>query len=263
MTVITSDENQSPSAPATTPASTLPTLSSIHIPSTQQEWLSELANPSGMIDGVPDVFLAIINQEEDSAPGDPSAYPNSSGFGGYFGLSEGQATLALLETTSQASFDSQAQMAAQDFATQLARYGGNPVEAEEAYQEGSFSPTKALSGGASLFEDYGIGANASVGSLDTSGSSKSSDLQSNPATDILSAITGAAGSAWDAITGAVYSEESTVGQGLSTVERDSIALFTGWTSFIQTMLLTAFFAIAALVVLFVLAKGQVGGLIPV
>jgi hypothetical protein len=253
-----SDTTGGPDA-ATPP--TYPPVSSIHIPSEEQSWLEALAGPSGNIDGVPAVFLAIIDQAESSGDGGGI---NPEGYGGYFGLGEAQAGASTLQGTSQAAFDAQAALVAQDFGAQLNRYSGNPVQAEEAYQEGSYSPSKQLSEGASLFESYGVGGTNS-GVINTAGSSKSSDSGGGGPTDILSIAGAVSGSLWNYMTGTGSgSGLQAAASTLTTAERDTLAIFSGWTGFIQTMLLTAFFAIAALIVLFVLVKGKVGALpIPV
>ena len=215
---------------------------------------------SGSLDGVPAVFLAIIDQAESSGDGGGI---NSEGYGGYFGLGTAQAGASTLEGTSQAAFDAQAALAAQDFAQQLNRYGDNPVEAEQAYQQGSYTPSKPLGEGAKLFEGYGIGSTNSGAVLNTAGSNKPQG--SGGPVDLLNVAGAVGGSIWNFFTGTGAGSETQVyAQGLSTAERDALAVFGGWTSFLKTMLLAAFFALAALIVLYVLvSKAGVSLPIPV
>lgn len=115
------------------------------------EWseLNQLSD-KGELSGVSPTVIGSIDQAESSGSGGGI---NSSGYGGWFGLSAtshypgepGKSTpgTALLESTSVSSFVAQAQIAASEFAALLTGNGGDPIKAEEAYQSGSASgPTE-------------------------------------------------------------------------------------------------------------------------
>lgn len=114
------------------------------IPAWQESDLETLSS-SGQLYGLSPTVVGSIDQAESSGSGGGI---NSSGYGGWFGLGEnstypgGTVTPALLSSTSESSFISQAKIAASEFASLLTKYG-NPTSAEEAYQSGSPSgPTE-------------------------------------------------------------------------------------------------------------------------
>jgi hypothetical protein len=129
-----------------------PTLASIGIPAWEQSELTRLSN-AGQLSGVNPIDEALIILEESGGQGGGI---NSEGYGGFFGLSEDQAGVSTLESTSTSSFDTQAEESASDFAKALSVTGDNAIEAENYYQTGKVGET---SSGARLFAQFldGIG----------------------------------------------------------------------------------------------------------
>ena len=122
-------------------------ISQTGIPAWEQSALTLLAN-QGKTYGVPAVDLALIDREESTGQGGGL---NPQGYGGFFGLGVGQAGAPLLQSTSIASFNAQASLAALDFSKALSVSGGNPVTAENYYQTGKLGTS---SGGAALFSEF-------------------------------------------------------------------------------------------------------------
>jgi hypothetical protein len=110
------------------------------IPSSEINQLQALA-AQGLLNGVPPSVLAAQVQAESGGTG---GFVNGAGYGGYFGLSAGTpygasgaaVTSAELTGTSPSGFDTQAETAAAEDASLLARYGGSTTEMERAYQGG-------------------------------------------------------------------------------------------------------------------------------
>ena len=130
--------------------------SNFPIPPQQAATLQALAT-KGELSGVDPSVLAAIETEEYN-PAYPPAV-NSSGHGGYFGLSEAQAAQHNVNLVDPATYATQAQIAAIDFNAQRGQYGGSNYAAETAYQQGKY--TGAYSPGVSVFEQYGIPDNPS------------------------------------------------------------------------------------------------------
>ena len=110
-----------------------------NLPAWQVDTLNALA-AQGALYGVPPSVLAGIDQAESSGQGGAI---NSSGYGGFFGLGAGHTypggspSSSLLETTTPGAFTAQAQIAASEFSSLLAKQGGDIYAAEKAYQGGS------------------------------------------------------------------------------------------------------------------------------
>lgn len=147
--------------PAPVVAAPAPAAGMPNLPAWQIQSLESLA-AAGELSGVTAQEMAVIIQAESGGVGGSI---NSSGYGGWLGLSATQAGSALLSSTSQAAFESQAKMAAADYAALLAQYGGNPLEAEQAYQTGS--GTGSESSGTELMAKY-VGGSYVGGSSTTS-----------------------------------------------------------------------------------------------
>lgn len=145
-------------------------------PTWQTADLTSLAS-AGKLGGLNPDILGAIAQEE-SGFENAGAGVNSSGYGGYFGLSTSQVSTSTLETNSAASFEDQAQVAAADFNRYLDETGGNVGQAESIFQTGS--PTGETGGGVPLVLAAVGGPTTGVGS---------------PATAQDDSITGAIGGA--------------------------------------------------------------------
>ena len=121
----------------------------IPIPSWEANQLDTLGN-QGKLHGISPQILAGIDLAESSGTG---GYANSSGYGGWFGLSQadinGYGGNVSLTSTSQHAFDQQAEVAASIFANLLARHNGSVDNAEMAYQGGSHE-------GVNIFKEYGV-----------------------------------------------------------------------------------------------------------
>ena len=121
----------------------------IPIPSWEANQLDTLGN-QGKLHGISPQILAGIDLAESSGTG---GYANSSGYGGWFGLSQsdinGYGGNVGLTSTSQNAFDQQAEVAATIFANLLAQHNGSVSAAEMAYQGGSHE-------GVNIFHQYGI-----------------------------------------------------------------------------------------------------------
>lgn len=152
-------------------SSVLPSVSTIPgIPSWMVTDLNQLA-AQNQLSGVPPVILGLIALEE-SGFEKAGAGVNSSGYGGYFGLSTSSVSASTLMQNSQESFMQQAPVAAKIYAQGLSAAGGNYIGAENYYQTGKVGST---SGGAKLFAQF-LGGTYKGGS--TSGSSSSSSSSS-------------------------------------------------------------------------------------
>jgi hypothetical protein len=106
------------------------------------------------LSGVPPVILGLIALEESGlekrGPG-----VNTSGYGGYFGLSTSSVPSSVLLTNSSASFMQQAPVAARIYATGLKLSGGNYIGAENYYQHGSIQGNRIIpNAGAALFAQF-------------------------------------------------------------------------------------------------------------
>lgn len=140
------------------------------IPSWQRNALDSLSG-AGSLYGLSPRVLAVIDKEESGGDGGGI---NATDYGGFFGENEaatypgGTTTPSLLEATTPASFDTQAEIAASSYVEDLASTGGNYVSAEEVYQSGHAG---ALTPGAKLFETYGFAATttATLDSLNLGG----------------------------------------------------------------------------------------------
>lgn len=131
---------------------------SLNIPGWEQTQLLDLYN-AGDLGKLNPLYLGLIDSAESSGQG--STFLNSSGYGGFFGLSTGKyatsgipndpgsVPLTTLTSTDPASFDQQAVVAAGFFQSLMNEFGGNPVRAEAAYQNGPGG--SASSPGATLF----------------------------------------------------------------------------------------------------------------
>lgn len=120
-----------------------------NIPAWENQVLNDLGSQN-MLSGVPPEVLAAIVEAESSGHGGGI---NSSNYGGFFGLSVGQAGSPLLSDPSQASFTKQAQLAAADFSSYLKRTGGNIYQAESIYQTGYPTGTGE---GVAIMQELGI-----------------------------------------------------------------------------------------------------------
>jgi hypothetical protein len=132
------------------------------IPAWQAQQLQALAS-QGDLSGVDPAILAAIDQAESSGQGGAI---NSSGYGGYFGLGAGSSypagspTAALLQGTGPAAFDTQAELAASEYASLLEATGGNTYAAEAAYQTGLGSGISSTEG-TNVFASLGVPLTAS------------------------------------------------------------------------------------------------------
>lgn len=166
-------------------------MSIAEIPGWELAQLNDLA-AAGDLYGLPPIVPAAIDQAESSGQGGAI---NTSGYGGYFGLGAntsypgGSTTTALLESTTPAAFDAQAELAASEYASLLAKTGGDTAAAERAYQGGGnegvnvfaslgvppqLNPTASGGTTATLTSSHGgaIGAIASgIGAAATGGAS--------------------------------------------------------------------------------------------
>jgi hypothetical protein len=110
--------------------------STIPIPDWEQDDLSELAQENEL-SGINPEVLAVMDQAESS--GDPGA-PNSSGYGGFFGLGAGKQYPAgsipgsQMGTDTSGEFVEEAEVAASAFASY---WTGNVLTTENVYQTGS------------------------------------------------------------------------------------------------------------------------------
>lgn len=129
-------------------------MPSIPIPEWEVQQLNSLQN-QGALMGVSADQLAVMSLAESGGQG--STYTNSSGYGGYFGLSRSDMTMYgqnpnLLTEQGIQPLDAQARVAADIFSGLEKRAGGNPYEAEVMYQGGSTE-------GETLMREYGIAGN--------------------------------------------------------------------------------------------------------
>lgn len=129
-------------------------MPSIPIPEWEVQQLNSLQNQHALM-GVSADQLAVMSLAESGGQG--STYTNSSGYGGYFGLSRSDMTMYgqdpnLLTEQGIQPFDAQARVAADIFSGLQKRAGGNPYEAEVMYQGGSTE-------GETLMREYGIKGN--------------------------------------------------------------------------------------------------------
>lgn len=157
-------------------------------PTWQTSDLASLSS-SGLLSGVNPDILGAIAQEESGFENN-GAGVNSSGYGGYFGLSTSQVPTSTLETNSQTSFEQQAEIAAADFNSYLDETGGNVASAESIYQTGKTGET---GGGVPLVVAANGGPTTSYGSP----ALLTSDITGGPSNQdsILGSIGGAVGSA--------------------------------------------------------------------
>lgn len=154
------------------------------IPSWEWTQLQQLAS-SGDLYGLNPIILGAMDQAESS--GDPGS-PNSSGYGGYFGLGAGKTYPggsipgADMGTNTPAEFDAEAQVAASAFNSYLQEAGGNPITAEEIYQSGSASgPTEGSEILQNLLGGGSAGGGQSSPGIGTApASNSSSGLNANP-----------------------------------------------------------------------------------
>jgi hypothetical protein len=120
----------------------------IPVPAWEQQDLERLAQ-SNELSGVDPQVLAVMDQAESSGEGGGI---NSAGYGGFFGLGAnktypgGESTSTMLSDPSEASFISQAKIAASAFASY---WTGNVETTENVYQSGQPNPG-SLGEGASL-----------------------------------------------------------------------------------------------------------------
>lgn len=156
---------------------------SLGIPAWEQTQLQDLYD-FGLLGNVNPTYLGLIDQAESSGQGSGPARSNT-GYGGFFGLAANNnypkigggvdsVSNAVLSGTDPASFDQQAVVAAGLFSSLLSQFGGNPIEAENAYQLGPNNPKSVLDStsneGAKLFTEAGIGPGGGSGpSLNTGG----------------------------------------------------------------------------------------------
>lgn len=154
------------------------------IPAWELEQLDALA-AKGELSGVSPQILAAIDQAESSGAGGAI---NPEGYGGYFGLGVGSkypaapqtpVPASLLEGTSTTAFDTQAILAASDYASLLAGFGGNVLEAEQGYQQGGGAAASYATNpgeGVKVFEALGLGGTAQPGQTATATLTSSSGL---------------------------------------------------------------------------------------
>lgn len=131
------------------------------IPAWQITELQNLAQAHKLY-GVPPQVMSVIVAAESSGSGGAI---NPQGYGGFFGLGASQkypggtTTPQLLRGTDPTSFDAQAEIAASDFAGLLNQFGGDPVRAEFAYQNGPNAsyPNGGTQEGSQLMVQYATG----------------------------------------------------------------------------------------------------------
>ncbi len=127
----------------------------------------QLLSAQGELSGVPAEDMGAVAQAEE--PADQKVGVNSEGYGGFFGTSASETPggRATLYSGSTAAFDAEARTASGIFASMLAQFRGNQVEAEQGYQLGGGAASTYASSpgeGARIFEDLGIGGTAAKGS---------------------------------------------------------------------------------------------------
>lgn len=154
------------------------------LPSWQIQQLNSLAE-SGQLSGVPPQVLALIAKAESGGQGGSI---NSSGYGGFFGLAPNQnysgnsVTTSQLQGTDVNSFSAQAITAAGLFRSLLNQFGGNPVAAEYAYQNGPNAGPGGTTEGASLFQQFGLTGTVPGGSVSQLVGGNQSEAQLTAAT---------------------------------------------------------------------------------
>lgn len=164
------------------------------LPQWQLDSLQSLANQN-KLSGLDPKILQVLDLEESGGKGGGI---NSVGYGGFFGLggtakgkySPQASSDALLHDTSQAGFEQQAVIAAQQFTSYMRQTNGDPILAEEIYQSGKTgTPTPGSKLLASLLGKTGAitGSSGSPGtsgsggsSADASGGSKSGSQDGQP-----------------------------------------------------------------------------------
>lgn len=115
-----------------------------------------LLSAQNELDSVDPSIIASIDQAESSGQGGAI---NSSGFGGYFGLGAGSnypggtASAGLLQSTTPTAFDTQAQLAASEFAKLLNENTGNVYASENEYQG---NPPNAQGEGVQVFAQNNV-----------------------------------------------------------------------------------------------------------
>ena len=128
-----------------------------NIPAWENQLLNQLGQ-QGQLSGVPPSVIASIAQAESSGSGGGI---NSKGYGGWFGLGAnttypgGTTSTALLKGTDQASFITQAKIAASEFASLLRGANNNLYLAEVHYQLGP-NTAATSSEGTGIFAQNGI-----------------------------------------------------------------------------------------------------------
>jgi hypothetical protein len=174
-----------------------------NIPGWESQQLDALASANKLY-GVPPDILGAIDQAESSGSGGAI---NSSGYGGFFGLGAGgsypagTASAALLQDTSPAGFDTQAQLAASLFSQLLQSEGGNPYLAEAAYQIGGNNPPSVLAAyaktgeGPSVFAQAGIPASVGAATSATGATAQTTSSVSGAVGQAAVGAIPAAGSA--------------------------------------------------------------------
>jgi hypothetical protein len=168
------------------------------------EWTEiQQLGQEGQLSGLNPLIIGGIDQAESS--GDPGS-PNSSGYGGYFGLGAGKVYPggsipgADMGTNTPQELAAEAVVAASAFNQYLGQAGGDPIAAEEIYQSGSASgPTE----GSQILQGLLGGQPAGGGPVSaTNTSATTAGLNANPL-DLFGIPGTVAGGAASATWGAV------------------------------------------------------------
>ena len=114
----------------------------------------------GDLHGVTPIAMSAVAKAEE--PGTGNEGVNSTGYGGYFGLSTATAPASLLSTSSHAAFKKEAEISSVTFSKILYGEKGTYVKAENAYQTGL--PTRSADGAAIMRQSMG-GAKATTKKL--------------------------------------------------------------------------------------------------
>ena len=221
----------------------------VPVPAWEGQELSQLGS-QGKLHGVSPQILAVMALAESGGQG--STYTNSSGYGGYFGLSRSDMTMfgedpGLLTQLGPKALAAQADVASSIFDRLAMLDGGNVYTAEKSYQGGS-------SEGDNLFRQYGIPQNLyGGGSLTGTGpggtpapSQQSGSSGSDP---ILSFLGDIGGGILDVLTFPLTAAEDAIGFGVGLV----------WPLILRVLMVVFFLGIAAILIWHLVGTEFVGG----